>query len=105
MSVSVILNVVLALSMPYISLKIHGDLSTAYRFNVLTSISVIAMSIVIFIDIAITDIEVSTLKRYAVERSPCITSISVIAMSIVIFIVGQRLKINLKIPEYMGLLV
>ncbi|HJG96295.1 MAG TPA: hypothetical protein K8V90_04230, partial [Romboutsia timonensis] len=47
MSVSVILNVVLALSMPYISLKIHGDLSTAYRFNVLTSISVIAMSIVI----------------------------------------------------------
>src|SRR5699024_2301797 len=68
MSVSVILNVVLALSMPYISLKIHGDLSTAYRFNVLTSISVIAMSIVIFI-------------------------------------VGQRLKINLKIPEYMGLLV
>lgn len=68
MSMSVILNVVLALSMPYISLKIHGDLSTAYRFNVLTSISVIAMSLVIFI-------------------------------------VGQRLKINVKIPEYTGLLV
>ena len=67
-SMSVILNVVLALSMPYISLKVHGDFSTAYRFNVLTSISVVAMSIVIFI-------------------------------------VGQRLKINVKIPEYMGLLV
>lgn len=63
----VILNVVLALSMPYISLKIHGDFSIAYRFNVLTSISVVAMSIVIFI-------------------------------------VGQRLKIDIKIPEYTGLL-
>ena len=67
MSMGVIVNVVLALSMPYISLKAHSDFSTAYRFNVLTSISVVAMSIVIFI-------------------------------------VGQRLKINIKIPEYTGLL-
>ena len=67
MSIGVIVNVVLALFMPYISLKAHGDFSTAYRFNVLTSISVVAMSIVIFI-------------------------------------VGQRLKINIKIPEYTGLL-
>ena len=67
MSIGVIVNVVLALSMPYISLKAHSDFSTAYRFNVLTSISVVAMSIVIFI-------------------------------------VGQRLKINIKIPEYTGLL-
>lgn len=67
MSIGIIVNVVLALSMPYISLKAHGDFSTAYRFNVLTSISVVAVSIVIFI-------------------------------------VGQRLKINIKIPEYTGLL-
>lgn len=67
MSMGVILNVVLAFSMPYISLKAHGDFSTAYRFNVLTSISVVAMSIVIFI-------------------------------------VGQKLKIYVKIPEYIGLL-
>ncbi|WP_419893875.1 LTA synthase family protein [Ligilactobacillus salivarius] len=67
MSIGIIVNVVLALSMPYISLKAHGDFSTAYRFNVLTSISVVAMSIVIFI-------------------------------------VGQRLKINIEIPEYTGLL-
>lgn len=68
MSMGVILNVVLALSMPYISLKAHGDFSTAYRFNVLTSISVVVMAIVLFI-------------------------------------VGQRLKIYVKIPEYIGLLV
>lgn len=68
MSIGVIVNVVLALSMPYISLKAHSDFSTAYRFNVLTSVSVVAMSIVIFI-------------------------------------VGQRLKIYVKIPEYIGLLV
>lgn len=49
MSMGVILNVVLALSMPYISLKAHGDFSTAYRFNVLTSISVVVMAIVLFI--------------------------------------------------------
>ena len=67
MSIGIIVNVVLALSMPYISLKAHGDFSTAYRFNVLTSISVVAMSIVIFI-------------------------------------VGQRLKINIEISEYTGLL-
>ncbi|PHY96033.1 phosphatidylglycerol--membrane-oligosaccharide glycerophosphotransferase [Ligilactobacillus salivarius] len=67
MSIGIIVNVVLALSMLYISLKAHGDFSTAYRFNVLTSISVVAMSIVIFI-------------------------------------VGQRLKINIEIPEYTGLL-
>ncbi|MDM8222617.1 LTA synthase family protein [Ligilactobacillus salivarius] len=67
MSIGIIVNVVLALSMPYISLKVHGDFSTAYRFNVLTSISVVAMSIVIFI-------------------------------------VGQRLKINIEISEYTGLL-
>lgn len=67
MSMGVILNVVLALSMPYISLKAHGDFSTAYRFNVLTSISVVAMSVVIFT-------------------------------------VGQKLKISIKIPEYIGLL-
>ena len=67
MSIGVIVNIVLALFMPYISLKAHGDFSTAYRFNVLTSISVVAMSIVIFI-------------------------------------VGQRLKIDIKIPEYTGLL-
>lgn len=68
MSMGVILNVVLALSMPYISLKAHGDFSTAYRFNVLTSISVVVMAIVLFI-------------------------------------VGQRLKIYVKTPEYIGLLV
>ena len=68
MSMSVILNIILAFSMPFISLRIHGDFSTAYRFNVLTSISVVAMSVVIFI-------------------------------------VGQRLKLNIKIPEYTGLLV
>ena len=68
MSVSVILNIVLAFSMPFISWRIRGDFSTAYRFNVLTSISVVAMSVVIFI-------------------------------------VGQRLKLNIKIPEYTGLLV
>lgn len=68
MSMGVILNVVLALSMPYISLKAHGDFSTVYRFNVLTSISVVVMAIVLFI-------------------------------------VGQRLKIYVKIPEYIGLLV
>ena len=67
MSMSVILNIVLAFSMPFISWRIHGDFSTAYRFNVLTSISVVAMSVVIFI-------------------------------------VGQRLKLNIKIPEYTGLL-
>ena len=67
MSMGIILNVVLALSMPYISLKAHGDFSTAYRFNVLTSISVVVMATVIFI-------------------------------------VGQRLKINIKIPEYIGVL-
>lgn len=68
MSMSVILNIVLAVSMPFISWRIHGDFSTAYRFNVLTSISVVSMSVVIFI-------------------------------------VGQKLKINIKIPEYTGLLV
>ena len=68
MSISVILNIILALSMPFISWRIRGDFSTAYRFNVLTSISVVAMSVVIFI-------------------------------------VGQRLKLNIKIPEYTGLLV
>ena len=67
MSIGVIVNVVLALFMPYISLKAHSDFSTAYRFNVLTSISVVAMSVAIFI-------------------------------------VGQKLKINIKIPEYIGLL-
>lgn len=68
MSIGVILNVILALSMPYMSLKAHSDFSTAYRFNVLTSISVVAMSMVIFT-------------------------------------VGQKLRINIKIPEYTGLLV
>ena len=67
LSMGVMLNIILAFSMPFISWRIHGDFSTAYRFNVLTSISVVAMSIVIFI-------------------------------------VGQRLKINIKIPEYTGLL-
>ena len=68
MSICVIVNVVLALFMPYISLKAHGDFSTTYRFNVLTSISVVSMSVVMFI-------------------------------------IGQKLKINIKIPEYTGLLV
>lgn len=49
MIMSIILNIILALSMPYISLRIHKNLSTAYRFNVLTSISVVTMAIVIFI--------------------------------------------------------
>lgn len=62
MSMSVILNIILVFSMLFISLRIHGDFSTAYRFNVLTSISVVAMSIVIFI-------------------------------------VGQKLKINIKVLE------
>ena len=68
LSMGVMLNIILAFSMPFISWRIHGDFSTAYRFNVLTSISVVAMSVVIFI-------------------------------------VGQRLKLNIKIPEYTGLLV
>ncbi|MDM8283771.1 hypothetical protein [Ligilactobacillus salivarius] len=68
LSMSVMLNIILAFSMPFISWRIRGDFSTAYRFNVLTSISVVAMSVVIFI-------------------------------------VGQRLKLNIKIPEYTGLLV
>lgn len=68
MSISVILNMILALSMPFISWRIRGDFSTAYRFNVLTSISVVAMSIVIFT-------------------------------------VGQKIKTNIKISEYTGLLV
>ena len=68
MSISVMLNITLALSMPFISWRIRGDFSTAYRFNVLTSISVVAMSIVIFI-------------------------------------VGQKLKTNIKISEYIGLLL
>lgn len=34
--------------MPYISLRMHNDFSTAYRFNVLTSISVVAMAVIIF---------------------------------------------------------
>ena len=62
MSMSVILNIILVFSMLFISLRIHGYFSTAYRFNVLTSISVVAMSIVIFI-------------------------------------VGQKLKINIKVLE------
>lgn len=68
LSMSVMLNIILAFSMPFISWRIRGDFLTAYRFNVLTSISVVAMSVVIFI-------------------------------------VGQRLKLNIKIPEYTGLLV
>ena len=68
LSMSVMLNIILAFSMPFISWRIRGDFSTAYRFNVLTAISVVAMSVVIFI-------------------------------------VGQRLKLNIKIPEYTGLLV
>lgn len=68
LSMSVMLNIILAFSMPFISWRIHGDFSTAYRFNVLTSISVVAMSIVIFT-------------------------------------VGQKLKTNIKISEYIGLLV
>ena len=65
---SVMLNIILAFSMPFISWRIRGDFSTAYRFNVLTSISVVAMSIVIFT-------------------------------------VGQKIKTNIKISEYTGLLV
>ena len=68
MSISVILNIVLAFSMPFISWRIHGDFSTAYRFNVLTSISVVSMAITIFV-------------------------------------ISRKLKINLKILEYTGLLV
>ena len=68
MSISVILNIILALFMPFISWRIRGDFSTAYRFNVLTSISIVAMSIVIFT-------------------------------------IGQKIKTNIKISEYTGLLV
>lgn len=67
MSIGVILNIILAFTMPYISFVVHNNFSTAYRFNVLTSISVIVMAIVIFI-------------------------------------VGQKLKINIKVPEYTSLL-
>ena len=49
MIISVILNITLALSMPYISLRIHKNLSTAYRFNSLTSITVGIMAIIIFV--------------------------------------------------------
>ncbi|WP_289526200.1 LTA synthase family protein [Ligilactobacillus salivarius] len=49
MIISVILNITLALSMPYISLRIHKNLSTAYRFNSLTSITVVIMAIIIFV--------------------------------------------------------
>ena len=49
MSICLIINVILALSMPYISLRMHNDFSTAYRFNVLTSISVVAMAVIIFL--------------------------------------------------------
>ncbi|MSE05806.1 LTA synthase family protein, partial [Lactobacillus salivarius] len=49
MVISVILNITLALSMPYISLRIHKNLSTAYRFNSLTSITVVIMAIIIFV--------------------------------------------------------
>lgn len=67
MSIGVILNIILAFTMPYISFVVHNNFSTAYRFNVLTSISVVVMALVIFI-------------------------------------VGQKLKINIKVPEYTSLL-
>ena len=68
MSICLIINVILALSMPYISLRMHNDFSTAYRFNVLTSISVVAMAVIIFL-------------------------------------VKKKLKINVQIQEYTGLLI
>lgn len=42
-------NVALALTMPYVSLKVHGDLSTAYRFDVLTSATVVGTAVAAFL--------------------------------------------------------
>lgn len=42
-------NVALSLTMPYVSLKMHGDLSTAYRFDVLTSATVVGAAVAVFL--------------------------------------------------------
>lgn len=42
-------NVALSLTMPYVSLKVHGDLSTAYRFDVLTSATVVGTAVAVFL--------------------------------------------------------
>lgn len=44
-----LVNLILALTMPYVSLKVHADLSTAYRFDVLTSATVVGAAVAVFL--------------------------------------------------------